>query len=125
MPTVRHGSYQFLTPSIIIVKHCSFFLLGLRRPQPFLPSQRRVRFWRSAENVRNQCGDGLQDTCRASFGRNGISFSGFRYDFNAAGQIANLPTQLGGTGGRFGFGILNTLRDNSQRILQIGAKLYF
>jgi len=45
-----------------------------------------------------------------AFGRNGISFSGFRYDFNAAGQIANLPTQLGGTGGRFGFGTLNTLR---------------
>jgi len=45
--------------------------------------------------------------------------------FNAAGQIANLPTQLGGTGGRFGFGTLNTIRANSQRILQIGAKLYF
>jgi hypothetical protein len=45
--------------------------------------------------------------------------------FNAAGQVANLPTQLGGTGGRFGFGTLNTVRANSQRILQIGAKLYF
>jgi hypothetical protein len=45
--------------------------------------------------------------------------------FNAAGKIANLPTQLGGTGGRFGFGTLNTLRPGSQRILQVGAKLYF
>jgi hypothetical protein len=45
--------------------------------------------------------------------------------FNAAGQIANLPTQLGGTGGRLGFGALNSVRLNSQRILQVGAKLYF
>ena len=45
--------------------------------------------------------------------------------FNAAGQVANLPTQLGGTGGRFGFGTLNTVRANSQRILQVGAKFYF
>jgi len=45
--------------------------------------------------------------------------------FNAANQIANLPTQVGGTGGRFGFGALNTIRANSQRILQVGAKFYF
>jgi hypothetical protein len=45
--------------------------------------------------------------------------------FNAAGQVANLPTQLGGTGGRFGFGTLNNIRAGSQRILQVGAKLYF
>jgi hypothetical protein len=45
--------------------------------------------------------------------------------FNSAGKIINLPTQLGGTGGRFGFGALNSIRANSQRILQIGAKLYF
>jgi len=45
--------------------------------------------------------------------------------FNAAGQIANLPAALGGTGGRFGFGTLNAVRSNSQRILQIAAKLYF
>ena len=45
--------------------------------------------------------------------------------FNAAGQIANLPTQLGGTGGRLGFGALNSIRTNSQRILQVGAKIYF
>jgi hypothetical protein len=40
-------------------------------------------------------------------------------------KISNLPTQLGGTGGRLGFGALNTIRANSQRILQVGAKLYF
>jgi hypothetical protein len=41
--------------------------------------------------------------------------------FNAAGQIVNLP----GPGGRFGFGALNAVRANSQRILQIAGKLYF
>jgi hypothetical protein len=45
--------------------------------------------------------------------------------FNTAGQITNLPTALGGSGGRFGFGALNGVRGNSQRILQIAAKLYF
>lgn len=46
-------------------------------------------------------------------------------NFNAQGQIANLPTQLGGAGGRFGFGALNNIRANSQRIMQIAAKFYF
>ena len=45
--------------------------------------------------------------------------------FNTAGQITNLPAALGGNGGRFGFGALNTVRANSQRILQIAAKFYF
>jgi hypothetical protein len=45
--------------------------------------------------------------------------------FNAAGQIVNLPTAVGGTGGRFGFGALNSVRTNSQRILQVAAKFYF
>jgi Carboxypeptidase regulatory-like domain len=46
--------------------------------------------------------------------------------FNSAtGKITNLPNQLGGTGGRFGFGALSNTRANSQRILQIGAKIYF
>ena len=45
--------------------------------------------------------------------------------FNSAGQIINLPTQLGGTGGRLGFGALNSVRANSQRILQIGVKFNF
>ena len=45
--------------------------------------------------------------------------------FNQAGQIINLPSQLGGTGVRFGFGALNATRPNSARILQIAAKFYF
>ncbi|HTS24489.1 MAG TPA: carboxypeptidase regulatory-like domain-containing protein [Bryobacteraceae bacterium] len=43
--------------------------------------------------------------------------------FNAAGQITNLPTALGGGGGRFGFGALNATR--SPRTVQLGAKIYF
>lgn len=49
--------------------------------------------------------------------------------FNTAGQITNLPSAVtnGATpnGGRFGFGALNTVRTNSQRIIQIAAKIYF
>jgi len=45
--------------------------------------------------------------------------------FNSAGKVINLPTQLGGTGGRFGFGAENVIRSGSQRILQIAAKFYF
>jgi len=46
--------------------------------------------------------------------------------FNAAGVVQNLPTQRGGpANNRFGFGSLNAVRANSQRILQIAAKLYF
>ena len=43
--------------------------------------------------------------------------------FNAAGQITNLPTALGGGGGRFGFGALNAVR--SPRTVQLGGKIYF
>ena len=45
--------------------------------------------------------------------------------FNSAGKIINLPTQLGGTGGRLGFGAENSIRANSQRILQIAVKFSF
>jgi hypothetical protein len=45
--------------------------------------------------------------------------------FSTAGALVNLPTQLGGTGGRFGFGSLSNIRANSQRILQVAAKFYF
>jgi hypothetical protein len=45
--------------------------------------------------------------------------------FNAAGALINKSTQLGGTGGRYGFGALNAIRGGSQRILQIAVKLYF
>jgi hypothetical protein len=44
---------------------------------------------------------------------------------NDAGQIINMPAALGGNGGRYGFGALNTVRTNSQRIIQIAAKIYF
>jgi hypothetical protein len=39
------------------------------------------------------------------------------------GQITNLPTSLGGSGGRFGFGALNNTRD--PRRIQLAAKFYF
>jgi hypothetical protein len=41
--------------------------------------------------------------------------------FNTAGQIINLPSATN----RFGFGALNSIRANSQRIIQIAAKIYF
>ncbi|MGA2117893.1 MAG: carboxypeptidase regulatory-like domain-containing protein [Bryobacteraceae bacterium] len=43
--------------------------------------------------------------------------------FNAAGQITNLPSAVGGGGGRFGFGALNATR--SPRTVQLALKIYF
>ena len=43
--------------------------------------------------------------------------------FDATGKITNLPTALGGGGGRFGFGALNSVRP--PRNIQLGVKLYF
>jgi hypothetical protein len=43
--------------------------------------------------------------------------------FNTAGQITNLPTALGGSGGRFGFGALTGTAD--PRRIQLAAKFYF
>ncbi len=43
--------------------------------------------------------------------------------FNAAGQLINTPTVLGGTGGRFGFGALTGTLD--PRRIQLAAKFYF
>jgi len=43
--------------------------------------------------------------------------------FNQAGQITNLPTALGGSGGRFGFGALTGTSD--PRRIQLAAKFYF
>ena len=43
--------------------------------------------------------------------------------FNSAGVLTNLPTALGGGGGRFGFGATSTAR--SARIIQLAAKFYF
>jgi hypothetical protein len=62
---------------------------------------------------------------------NQTQWSGFNSaaTFNATtGAITNLPAQAGGSPntGRFsGFGALNNVRANSQRILQIAAKIYF
>lgn len=39
------------------------------------------------------------------------------------GQLTNLPTSLGGGGGRYGFGAINSARD--PRIIQLAAKFYF
>jgi hypothetical protein len=44
-------------------------------------------------------------------------------NFNSAGVITNLPTALGGAGGRYGFGAENAVR--SARIIQLAVKLYF
>jgi len=41
------------------------------------------------------------------------------------GKITNLPTQLGGTGGRLGFGATNSIRGNVGRVLQIAVKVSF
>jgi hypothetical protein len=48
-------------------------------------------------------------------------------NFSAAGQITNTAALLGASGGagRGGFGALTNIRANSQRIIQIAAKLYF
>jgi hypothetical protein len=43
--------------------------------------------------------------------------------FDATGKLTNLPTSLGGGGGRFGFGALNNVRN--PRTIQLAAKLYF
>jgi hypothetical protein len=43
--------------------------------------------------------------------------------FNPQGQVTNLPTALGGGGGRFGFGAITGARD--PRIIQLAAKIYF
>lgn len=43
--------------------------------------------------------------------------------FGANGQPTNLPTALGGAGGRYGFGAVTSARD--PRIVQVAAKFYF
>ncbi|HBY59540.1 MAG TPA: hypothetical protein DEH78_06935, partial [Solibacterales bacterium] len=56
---------------------------------------------------------------------NQVRFSDFNRTatFNQQGVLTNLPTQLGGTGGRFGFGAITGTRD--PRIIQLAAKIYF
>jgi hypothetical protein len=43
--------------------------------------------------------------------------------FNQQGVLTNLPTSLGGGGGRYGFGAITSARD--PRVIQIAAKFYF
>jgi hypothetical protein len=52
-------------------------------------------------------------------------FNGFNTSatFNTAGQVTNLPTALGGGGGRFGFGAFTGTSD--PRRIQLAAKFYF
>ncbi len=58
---------------------------------------------------------------------NQVRYSGYGtgVQFNAINDptITNLPTALGGGGGRFGFGAISGARD--PRIVQIAAKIYF
>ena len=57
---------------------------------------------------------------------NHTQFSGFNntIQFNpTTGAVTNLPTSLGGGGGRYGFGAINAARD--PRIIQLAAKFYF
>jgi hypothetical protein len=57
---------------------------------------------------------------------NHTQFSDFNrtIQFNpATGAVTNLPTALGGGGGRFGFGAVNAARD--PRFIQLAAKMYF
>jgi hypothetical protein len=56
---------------------------------------------------------------------NHTQFTGFNtgVTFNQAGQITNLPTALGGGGGRFGFGAMTGTMD--PRRIQLAAKIYF
>ena len=57
---------------------------------------------------------------------NHTQFSDFNRSitFNpTTGAVTNLPTSLGGGGGRYGFGAINAARD--PRIIQLAAKFYF
>lgn len=56
---------------------------------------------------------------------NHTQFSDFNRSvtFNQQGQITNLPSALGGSGGRYGFGAINAARD--PRFMQLAAKIYF
>lgn len=56
---------------------------------------------------------------------NNVQFNGMNTGivFNRAGAITNLPTALGGAGGRFGLGSLTGTRD--ARRIQLAVKFYF
>ncbi len=68
----------------------------------------------------------LQLRCEMFNAPNHAQFSDFNRTatFNPnSGAITNLPTALGGGGGRFGFGAITAARD--PRIIQLAAKIYF
>jgi hypothetical protein len=68
----------------------------------------------------------LQLRCEMFNAPNHTQFSDFNRTatFNpTTGAITNLPTALGGGGGRFGFGAITAARD--PRFIQLAAKLYF
>jgi hypothetical protein len=79
------------------------------------------------KNVPYTHGEGryIQLRCETYNGFNHTQWSALNTtaQFNAAGAISNLPTALGGGGGRYGFGAENTVR--SARIVQLAVKLYF
>ena len=79
------------------------------------------------KNIAYAHGEGhyIQLRCEAFNALNHTQWSGVNSSaiFNTAGQITNLPTALGGGGGRFGFGAVNSAR--SARIIQLAVKLYF
>jgi hypothetical protein len=67
----------------------------------------------------------FQLRCEGYNAPNHTQFSGINTSatFNSAGVITNLPTVLGGGGGRYGFGAVNGAR--SARVIQLALKLYF
>jgi hypothetical protein len=57
---------------------------------------------------------------------NNVQFNGMNTNMvfsRTTGQVINVPTVLGGNGGRFGFGSLTGTRD--PRVIQLAAKFYF
>jgi hypothetical protein len=67
----------------------------------------------------------LQLRCEMYNSLNHTQFNGLNTSatLNAAGAITNLPTALGGSGGRYGFGAVTSAR--SARVIQLALKLYF
>jgi hypothetical protein len=67
----------------------------------------------------------IQLRCEMYNAFNIVRYSDFQRTvrFNRAGQVINLPSALGGNGGRFGFGSVTSTRD--PRYIQLAAKVYF
>jgi hypothetical protein len=67
----------------------------------------------------------LQLRCEMYNSLNHTQFSGINTSatLSSTGAITNLPTALGGAGGRYGFGAVTSAR--SARVIQLALKLYF